>query len=165
MKKLVLIALAATLSGGSSFAQSQEAKPEEPGKYLHLDFTVKELDNGKVVSAHTYSTISAAGTGCAIRSGEKVPTQTDKAAFTYLDIGVNIDCNALRLVGNQLTLHIAADISGAVPDASKPGPLIRQSRWNADVIVPLGKVTTLFSFDSSTPKRQTQLDLTATPIP
>jgi hypothetical protein len=166
--KFVLIALAATLFGSSSFAQPQEAKPEEPAKYVHLDFTIKELDNGKIVTTRTYSTISSAGSGggCSIRTGDKIPVQSDKGTTTYLDIGVNIDCSALRLAGNQLTLHVTADISSQVPEASKEGlPVIRQNRWNSSVIVPLGKVTTLFSFEGATTKRQTQLDLAATPIP
>ena len=166
--KFVLIALAATLSGSLSFAQSQEAKTEESTKYVHLDFTIKELDNGKIVTTRTYSTISSAGPGggCSIRTGDKIPVQSDKGSTTYLDVGVNIDCNSLRLAGNQLAIHVTADISTQVPDGSKEGlPVIRQNRWNSSVIVPLGKVTTLFSFDGTATKRQTQLDLTATSIP
>src|SRR5580692_6378733 len=128
MKKFVLIALAAALLGHSSFAQSQEA--EGPGKSLRLEFTVRELDNGKVVTARAFSTISRVGAGCAIRAGDKIPVQTGKD-FTYLDIGVSIDCSSLKLADNQLALHVAADISGALPDAPKePGPVIRQNRWN-----------------------------------
>jgi hypothetical protein len=168
--KFVLIAVASTLFGNSCFAQAQEAKPEEPAKYLRLDFTIKELDNGKVATSRTYSTISSAGSGgsCSIRTGEKIPIQTDKGAITYLDVGVNIDCNSLRIVGNQLTLHITADITSQAPDASKgpdASPVIRQNRWNSSAIVPLGKATTLFSFDGTATKRQTQLELAATPIP
>jgi hypothetical protein len=168
--KLTLIALAATLLGNTCFAQSQEAKPEEPAKYLRLDFTVKELDSGKVVTARTYSTISSVGSGgsCSIRTGDKVPVSGDKGtSFTFLDVGVSIDCNSLKLAGNQLALHVAADISSLVPDASKLEgvPLVRQNRWNSSVIVSLGKATTLFSFEGSTTKRQTQLELLATPIP
>ena len=166
--KFILIALAATLSGNSSFAQAQDAKLEEPAKYVHLDFTIKELDNGRVVTTRTYSTISSVGSsgGCSIRTGDKIPVPTDKGATTYLDIGVSIDCNSLKLAGNQLALHVTADISSQVPDASKEGlPVIRQNRWVSSVIVPLGKVTTLFSFDGTATKRQTQLDLAATPIP
>jgi hypothetical protein len=170
--KFVLIALAATLSGNSSFAQAQETKPEEPAKYVHLDFTIKELDNGKIVAARTYSTISSVGStgGCSIRAGDKIPTATgtDKGntSFTFLDVGTSIDCNSLKLVGNQLALHITADISNSVPDASKDGlPVIRQNRWVSSVIVPLGKATTLFSFEGTTTKRQTQLELAATMLP
>ncbi len=166
--KFVLIAVAATMFGSSSFAQSQESKQEDSAKYVHLDFTIKELDNGKTVTTRTYSTISSSGSGggCSIRTGDKIPVQTDKGATTYLDVGVSIDCNSLRLVGNQLALHITADITSQVPEGSKEGlPVIRQNRWNSSVIVPLGKVTTLFSFEGATTKRQTQLDLAATPIP
>jgi hypothetical protein len=168
--KFVLIALAAILLGNSCFAQAQEAKQEEAAKYLRLDFTIKELDNGKVATLRTYSTISSTGSGgsCSIRTGDKIPVPTDKGDITYLDIGVSIDCNSLKITGNQLTLHITADISGQVPDASKGPdalPVIRQNRWNASAIVPLGKATTLFSFDGAATKRQTQLELLATPIP
>ncbi len=183
MQKLVLITLAAALFGNSAFAQtaqSQEAKADEPAKYLHLDFTIKDIDNGKVVSTRTYSTISAAGRSCSIRSGDKVPVPTDKSAFTYLDVGVNIDCSGLRLTGNQLALHVIADITGQVTDGSatvkvagapvelspiRDAPIIRQNRWNSDAIVPLGKATTLCSFDGVATKRQMQIELTATLIP
>jgi hypothetical protein len=168
--KFVMIALAATLFGSSCFAQLQEPKPDETAKYLRLDFTVKELDNGKVVAARTYSTISSAGPGsvCLIRTGDKIPVQSEKGTTTYMDVGVNIDCNSLKIAGNQLTLHVTADISNQVTDPSKGPeglPVIRQNRWNSSVIVPLGKATTLFSFEGTTTKRQTQLELTATPIP
>jgi len=170
--KFVWIVLAATALGAPSFAQTPEVKPEDPGKYLRLDFTVKELDNGKVITSRSYSTISSVGPGssCSIRTGDKIPTQTGDKQFTYLDVGISIDCNSLRLIGNQLVLHVSADISGQVLDGAKPealngAPLIRQNRWNSSTIVTVGKATTLFSFDGATTKRQTQLELTATPIP
>jgi hypothetical protein len=168
--KFLPIAVAAALFGSWCCAQAQETRAEEPQKFLRLDFTIKELDNGKVATSRTYSTIASAGMAgsCSIRTGDKVPVPSDKGAFTYLDIGVSIDCTALRITGNQLTLHITADITGQVPDPSKgpdAPPVIRQNRWNSAVIVPLGKATTLFSFEGTATKRQTQLELAATPLP
>ena len=170
--KFILVALAAIVAV-PGFGQTPDVKPEEPVKYFRLDFVVKELENGKIVNARSYSSVASAGSreSCSIRTGEKIPTQTGKEAFTYLDVGVNIDCNALRVVGNQLAFHVSADISRLVSDAPNgPGvissqPVIRQNRWSSSAIVPIGKPTTLFSSDGTTTKRQTQLELTATPIP
>jgi hypothetical protein len=56
-----------------------------------------------------------------------------------------------------------ADISGVADPASTP-PVIRSTRWSADVIVPFRKATMLFSSDDAMSKRQLQMELTATPI-
>jgi len=178
MQKIVKFAgigLTLALLAAPCFSQTEPARPaEEPTKYFRLDFVVKELEGGKVVNARDYSTSASTRVpdgGCSIRTGEKIPTQTGKEAFTYLDVGVNIDCNSLRVVGDQLALYVSADISGLVSDAPNgPGvissqPVIRQNRWHATVLIPLRKPTTLFSSDGTTTKRQTQLELTATPIP
>ena len=170
--KFIRIALAAIVAA-PGFAQTPDVKSDEPVRYFRLDFVLKELENGKVVNARSYSSVSSAGSReiGSIRTGEKIPTQTGKEAFTYLDVGVNIDCSSLRVVGNQLALHVSADISGLVSDPpTGPGitgsqPVIRQSRWTSSAIVTIGKPTTLFSSDGTTTKRQTQLELTATPIP
>jgi hypothetical protein len=96
-----------------------------------------------------------------------VPVQGDKQ-FTYLDVGVSIDCNSLKQFDNQLAVHVAADIStiSTEPSATTTNPpLIRQNKWNGTVLVPLRKPVTIFSSDGASTKRQTQLELTATPIP
>lgn len=174
LMKFARIGLTVALLAAPCFSQTEPAKAaDEPTKYFRLDFVVKELEGGKVVSARSYSSVSSTGSreSCSIRTGEKIPTQTGKEAFTYLDVGVNIDCDSLRVVGNQLALHIHADISGLVSDPPNgPGvinsqPMIRQNRWASSVIIPIGKPTTIFSSDGTTTKRQTQLELTATPIP
>jgi hypothetical protein len=170
--KLVWVVLATALLAAPCFAQAPEAKPEVV-KYFRLDFTVKELENGKVVNTRSYSASASTqkGDSCSIRTGDKIPTQTSDKQFTYLDVGTSIDCNTLRLIGDQLALHVSADISGMVLDGVKPdnlvngAPVIRQNRWNSSAIVPVGKPITLFSSDGTTTKRQTQLELTATPIP
>ncbi|HWE51502.1 MAG TPA: hypothetical protein VG273_17040 [Bryobacteraceae bacterium] len=165
--KLVWIGLAATMLAAPCFAQNPEVKPGTRAAYFRLDFTVKELENGKLVNTRNYSTSASTSDNrnCSIRTGEKIPTQTEKGA-TYLDIGVNIDCNTLKLVDNQLSLFVTADISGVVPDpATKGAPVIRQNRWSATVLIPLKKAVTIFSSDGATTKTQMQLELTATPIP
>lgn len=143
---------------------------QEGGKFFRLDLVVKELDDNKVVNAKSYSTVVSTDekiSGANIRMSNKVPYQTAGLAsgFQYADVGVNIDCKKATELNSQLVLMLAAEVSslqdgasGSTPNA----PVIRQNRWNATVIVPVGKATTLFSSDDLNSKRKMQLELTAT---
>ena len=164
MKKLLIMAAFLAVQ---SLAQ-------KPLGYYHLDFVVKELDEGKALSARTYSTsIDPTGT-CAIRTGDKLPIQSG-GNTTYIDVGVNIDCNSAVLREDNMAMHVSADISsmgsermlrveGRLSGVVAP-PIIHQVKWSAVVLVPIGKPTTIFSSDGATGKRQTRLELTVTPIP
>ena len=170
MIKTTKLTLIAVLLAVPCFPQTAENKPEEPAKYFRLDFTVKELDGGKVVNARTYSTSlsNQKGDSGSIRTGDRVPVLSAKEQYTYLDVGVNIDCNSLKEVGSQLAIHVTADVSSFssdAPAAPPTPPLIRQNRWSSTVVVPLKKPVIIFSSDGASTKRQTQLELTATQIP
>jgi len=71
----------------------------------------------------------------------------------------------LMQTGNDLRLQVTADISSAEKDTTLPNPIIRQTRWSSAIVLPLKKPTVLFSADSTGSKSQTQLELTATPLP
>jgi hypothetical protein len=43
-------------------------------------------------------------------------------------------------------------------------PLVRQFKWNADVLIAPGKPTTIFSSDDVGSKAKIQVEMTATPI-
>jgi hypothetical protein len=172
--KLVRIGMVAALLAAPCFPQASENKPEEQTKYFRLDFTVKELEGGKVVNARSYSTSLSdqSRDNAQLRAGDKVPIVAEAGKVSYQDIGVNIDCTSLRLVDNQIAFHINATISSVIADAqgkaiegSAGVPLIRNTSWGSTVLVPLRKAVTVFSSDGATTKRQTQLELTATPIP
>ena len=161
------LAVAMLLTAGFCGAQSDKTPPE-PTKYFHLDFVVKELEGGKVINTRHYSTTAATSRQTStIRSGNKVPIQTggsgpDNSQFTYIDLGVNIDCRDLREIQGDLALNVAADISTAVTPQKQP--LIRQTKWNSNVVLPIGKPTVIFSSDDVAGKGEMQLELTATPI-
>lgn len=165
--KMGLAFLFAAVLAGHAFAQGESAKPAaEERKYFHLDFVVKELENGKVTNSRAYAMTMSTGDvgGSMIRTGNKVPIPGAgmNQAFTYIDVGVNIDCRLAKQVGDQLALNVAAEVSTAATESSPP--LIRQTKWGSTVIVPLRKPSTIFSSDDPTSKRQMQLELTAIPI-
>jgi hypothetical protein len=106
MTKTTKLALIVALLAAPCFPQTAENKPEEQTKYFRLDFTVKEIEGGKVVNARNYSTSLSTqkGDNGSIRTGDKVPVQGDKGGWSYLDVGVSIDCDSLKEVGSQLTI-------------------------------------------------------------
>jgi hypothetical protein len=168
--KFAMVYLAAVLAAGTCFAQGDEKKPTEEPRYFRLDFVVRELEGGKVISARNYFTTVASQTreNSSIRTGDKVPLPTGSGGnFTYLDVGVNIDSRVMKATDTQLMLAVSADVSSFVAAAnsgSSMPPVVRQNRWSANVVVPFKKSTTIFSADGASEKRQMQIDLTATPL-
>ena len=162
--KLAAVFLSTIVLTGTCLAQNAAEAP----KYFHLDFVVKELESGKVINTRTYSMMIPTGDmgGFSIRTGHKIPLRTDNAgSLTFIDVGVNIDCRAAKEVQDQLALNVAAEIGSVATDPPESNPpLIRQTKWSSNVIVPIRKPTTIFSSDDPTTKRQTQLELTAIPI-
>ena len=157
------------LSAGICAAQNDTAKPaaEQP-KYFHLDFAVKELESGKLINVRHYTTTIATGEStpytCSTRAGSKVPVPlAGQTGTTYIDVGVNIDCRSAKEIESSLAISVAAEISSPAPTSNPP--LIRQTKWSSNVIVPIGKPTVIFSSDDVTTKGQMQLELTATAIP
>jgi hypothetical protein len=144
--------------------------------YYHLVFVVKEMEGGKVINSREYG--MSIGTlenfmnnnQRSIRTGTKVPVESEQGKATYIDVGVNIDCRSVMEVGGRLAMDVSADISSiGSPKMEGSGgargmPMILANRWNSQVLVVLGKPTVLFSSDEVTSKRTLKLELTATEI-
>ena len=172
LTKLAITCVCVPLITGACFGQSESGKAAEQPKYFHLDFVVKELDGGKVVNARNYATaVATVDSTCSIRTGNKVPIPTggpggDHNQYTFVDVGVNIDCRGgAREIDGNLALMVVAEVSSVAAGGSPMlPPMIRQTKWSSNVIVPFRKPTVIFSSDDPTSKGQMQLELTATPI-
>ena len=164
MKTLVIVA--ALLLAAPCFAQNEDRKPVEDGRFYRLDFVVKDLENGKVVNTRAWNlTIAdlAPLSNSSIRNNDRVPVPTGGGNQTYEQVGVNIDCRLIRAYSSQLQLMLSFELTGAAPGDHAP-PLLNTTKWSAGVVVPLRKTVTVFSSDSPSAKRQLQLELTATPL-
>jgi len=174
LTRMFVIALLVT---GLSSAQNAPAKgaavPNAETKYFHLDFVIKDLEGGKTVNARNYSmTVSTSKDRTSIRSGNKLPVlagprsanSSSDAAYTYVDVGTNIDCWNAEEVQGELALMVTAAVSIAADGPDGSAPVIRQVKWNSPVIVPIRKPTVIFSSDDPSSKRQMELELTAVPI-
>jgi hypothetical protein len=150
-------------------AQNEGAAAKDD-KFYQLDFVVKEVENGKVTNNRAYSMITSPSGRGQIRVGSRLPVPTagtaQASSFTYIDVGVSIDCGALRELQNQLAFRISADVGNAVKNEQTQAlpPVIRQNKWDSQVIIPIKKPTLLFSSDDPVAKGKIQLEVTATRI-
>jgi len=184
MRKIILLCLAvvmATSLARTCIAQeekkdatdaSKAASSSEEVRFFKLDFVVKEIgEDGKVTNSRSYSTMCVSGRrgrSGSIRNGNRVPVWTgDTHQIQYIDLGVNIDVQNVRLAENQLAMDVNAEVSSAVNSQatdSHPDPIIRQNRWESAVLIPLSRATVIFSSDDLSSKGKLQLELTATSV-
>jgi len=166
-----LLILAAAVAG---LAHAQ-TPPPPPARHYKADFVVKEIDgSGHVVNSRSFSTILAAPYDREpneIRSGDRFPIRTatsDKRdEVQYIDVGVNIDCQHVHEIDEKLSMSVRAEISSIPAETdlkSTLDPIIRQFKWNADVLITPGVPTTIFSSDDMSSKTKVQLEVTATRI-
>jgi hypothetical protein len=175
----VLLLLLAGVAAATTNAQSQSSPI--PLKHYKVDFVVKEVDPaGRVTNSRSYSTILATtnqNDPNQIRSGNRVPIRVStgenaesgrgKGDIAYIDVGVNIDCRFVQEIDQKLAMKIKAEIS-SIPAGtdlnSELDPVVRQFQWNADVLIPPGIPTTIFSSDDVNSKTRMQLEVTATAV-
>jgi hypothetical protein len=164
MTKTPTYALLALLTLGVCSAQAQDAPKKEPeAKYFHLNFVLKELDEGKVVNSRAYSTVistNARAGGCNVRSGDKVRRPQN----SEIDVGVSFDCGPFEEVGNSLVIRLTAELSTLAATTENGSDIIRQNKWSSSVIVPIGKPSVVYSSEDLMSKHKMEIELTVTPI-
>ena len=144
-----------------------EAKaPPDVEKSVHaykLDFTVKEMEDGKTINARQYSMNLQADDANEIKIGTRVPVETGQGQFQYIDVGTNIWCR----IGERsegIPLSVKAEISNFAIAEQNSGhdlhPLIRQLQIKASTLAQLGKPMVVGSVDDPNSKRQFQLEVT-----
>jgi hypothetical protein len=151
--------------------------PEPPAHYYRLEFVVQELGaDGKPLNSRSYTATASTGRVqgiVSVRTGSRIPVVTGSSSGSenkqvqYLDVGVNIDARDVHEVGNMIAVQLNAEISSlATPTGiSEPStPVIRQTRWQAPVLIPIRKATAVFTSDDLDSKGSTQLVVTATPL-
>jgi type II secretory pathway component GspD/PulD (secretin) len=135
---------------------------------------------GKPVNSRSYSTtvVTNSHDASVIRANSRVPiatgTYSDGATtstlvnqqFQYQNVGVEINVRNAHEVGRLLTLNLNADVSSLGGSAPVGGnvhqPIMRQNKWEAAVLVPIGKSTVVFNSDDLDNKGSMQMLVTAT---
>jgi hypothetical protein len=175
---LVLSPRRKALAQDAPKTQETAKAPEPPAHYYRLEFVVQELGtDGKPVNSRSYT--GTASTGrldgmVSVRTGSRIPVVTGSSSgatneknVQYLDVGVNIDARDAHEVDGMLAVRLNAEISSLAAPAGAsepPTPIIRQTRWQAPVLIPIHKPTVVFTSDDLDSKGSTQLVVTATSI-
>src|SRR5260370_33039939 len=105
MKKARFFALIVALFAVIPILQAQDTpsnqsvpKKEAPKKVAYrVDFKLYELEDGKRVNQREYSLIAGAanhqGRGSTIRIGTRVPVSYEDKKETYMNVGLDLNCN------------------------------------------------------------------------
>lgn len=172
MRKLVILfCLLFTVPMLVQPAPAQETQVAVPENHYHLELVVRELgEDGKAVNSRAYHTdISTKPSSLSqVRTGTRIPVHVSskEGDIQYLDVGVNIDCKDVHETAQGLALGISVEVSSlATPGgvAEPTTPIIRQNRWSASTVLPIGKPMIVFSSDNLENKGKMQVEATVTP--
>jgi 3D (Asp-Asp-Asp) domain-containing protein len=140
------------------------AAPEKPVHAYRLDFSVRELEEGKTINTRQYSLNLNADDPNEIKIGTRVPVESGQGQYQYIDVGTSIWCR----IGERpdgIPVSVKAEISNfAIPDHESGHPVIRQLKINASTLALLGKPMIIGSVDDPNSKRQFQLEVTVTKL-
>jgi hypothetical protein len=140
------------------------AAPEKPVHAYRLDFSVKELEEGKTINTRQYSLNLNADDANEIKIGTRVPVESGQGQYQYIDVGTSIWCR-IGERSDGIPVSVRAEISNfAVPDHETGHPVIRQLKIDASTLALLGKPMIIGSVDDPNSKRQFQLEVTVTKL-
>jgi hypothetical protein len=129
----------------------------DSGALTDRRYTLLVTDSKKVVFKVGSRTPAVSGSLEPPASGSMVSTQ-----FTYLDVGVNIQCT-LHAVGGKVAINGSLDMSnidGASAVAGVHNPIVKQTRLDLEAVVELGKPTVVASIDDPLTTRKLQVEVT-----
>jgi hypothetical protein len=167
--------IAIALIAASAATAQQQPVPFAPKKdvsFYRLDFVLRELDDGKIVNARSYSMWLKTDSVWAgnLRAGNDIPvatipTQEKPAEVSYKNIGFQMDC-ALDEIDNNPVLTISGSISAVLPpdqahDPKSTLPVFRKIAFKSVALLTPGKATMVSSIDDPGSKRRFQLEVTA----
>lgn len=153
-------------------ALAVHAQDNREGSTYKVDFTIRDTGDAGGKTGRKYSLLLNRGVKTTFKVGNRVPVASGgtnggalvNTQFTYIDVGINIDC-VVNENGSKFAVHSDLDISTAVmPDKNSAvqNPTISQIRLNLDTTVPSGKPTVVASFDDPVTARKFDIDVAIT---
>jgi hypothetical protein len=132
-----------------------------------VDFTIRDTGDAGGKTGRKYSLLVYSQNKGVFKVGNRVPVPTGgNNQWTYVDVGVNIDCTVQEVPSNRVSVHADIDLSTAVtPDKNPtPGaaPTVSQIRFSFEAAVPLAKPTVVASFDDPVTSRKFDLETLVT---
>lgn len=166
-----------------SLLQAQDASPRkdagEPAhrpvtKVFKVSYSIYELEDGKKINERSYTLpVRTVGDNAprqsTLKIGTRVPITVKENEVTYLDVGINIECDVTEqadkfivFTGLDINYIVSAD-PNAEPHAMST-PILRDIKERSTTLVSAGKPTLVTSIDDVNSKKRTQVEVTVTRI-
>jgi hypothetical protein len=155
--------------------QAQVSREPEP--LYKVEFNFRDGAENGVATDRRFTMLVNDSQKTVFRVGSKSPVSTGaqpqangspaNVQFTYLDIGVNIECT-VHGTGDRIGLHGNVDLSSIAPNDASPAiagvrnPTVRQTKLDLDTALQLGKPTVVASIDDPLTSRKLQVEATVT---
>ncbi|MFC5862745.1 hypothetical protein ACFPT7_10625 [Acidicapsa dinghuensis] len=154
--------------------EPQSATAEAPGTTApyQLTLTLVVTDHGKKTIDQSY-TLAAASRGKGSPFGNPsvrdtdhvpVPTAPGSSTYQYVDVGTNIDVDSLRQIDSMLGMQLRIENDAAIASDAQGQPVRRRLAYSLVPIVPLGKLTTIFSSGDGINAQKVEIQLLAQPL-
>lgn len=144
------------------------ASTVKPVSIYRLEFTVREVEDGKRLNSRSYVMSVQDGDWGRVRVGNRIPYNTGKEQFQYFDVGINIDCRLRDHDSFVLLEGTSIEISSVVKDESTAAgtlnPVVRQARASVVAAVTPGKPTAVTTLDDVSSNRRYEVEVTATKV-
>lgn len=164
---LGMLLYAASLLTQAQTTTTEGAAAKKQATPYRVDFSINELERGKILNTRHYSIDLTAGNQQALKIGTRMPVHTEEGKMQYIDVGTSITA-VIRDWVTPNVLDVSADISSfATPDDSRQEsnpPLLRQMRITGSTILTPGKPITIGTVDDPNSNREFQLVVTATKL-
>jgi hypothetical protein len=163
-------------NGGKGPSSEQREKPIQP---FRLDFSLDEIENGKVMNSRHYSLNLTVDSSDELKIGTRVPVvsaQTNAPSaeqFQYLDLGTNVWAAIKERAGElQLqvrtetssTKHEDVDVYPRAPHTAFTPPIISQIKITGTTLLVTGKQIVVGRVDDPYSNRQFQLIVTVSKL-
>ena len=132
-----------------------------------VDFIIRDSGDAGAKTGRKYSIVVNERQKGTFKVGNRIPMATGGGAgntqFTYVDVGVNLDCFVAEQDG-KVQLRSDLDLSTAVMSEKNPtpNPTISQIRLNIETTLTPGKPSIVASFDDPVTSRKFEVEATVT---
>ena len=143
------------------------AQTPRPPAVFKVDFMIRDSGDAGAKAGRKYSLVVNERQRGTFRVGNRVPMATSSApgstSYTYVDVGVNIDCTIAEQDG-RVGMHADLDLSSAVNAEKNPNanPTISQIKLNIDTTLAPAKPTIVASFDDPVTARKFEVEAVVT---
>jgi len=153
-------------SGKASAATASQPRPSDA---FRVEYSVREMEDGKRINSRTYKLLVQKDDWARIRVGSRVPYLAGVNQIQYSDVGISIDCRVLEQRDNDVTLRSLFDSSSLAREERVVGqgisnPVFRKVSAESAAAIPFGKPTVINVVDDVASSRQYEIEVTVTKV-